>query len=171
MARTKRAILEVWLGDKRDPQLKNRLECPTNSEIENELRLLPGGKQISSVEIHISKTHYIAVGGSQAEGFDVRYHEFSRAGEWEGVRDDISLGLTTKLLCSYRDQHPEWKNLIEWQRRPISALLEKQREDREIREILGWFGKAVGFTLGLFDAFGNRSRRTRPPGSRNRRAQ
>lgn len=167
----KRAILEVWIGDKGEPQLKNRLECPTNSEIENELRLLPGGEQISSLEIHISKTHYIAVGGSQGEGFEVRNHEFSRAGEWESVRDDISLDLTTKLLSSYRDQHPEWRNLIEWQRRPISALVEKQREDREIRQILGWFSKAVGFTLGLFDAFGNRPRRTRRASSRNRRDQ
>jgi hypothetical protein len=39
----KRAILEVWIGDRANPELKNRLESPTDSEIQNELKALPGG--------------------------------------------------------------------------------------------------------------------------------
>ena len=69
------------MGDKQNPQLLNCLESLTDGEITEQLQLLPGGDQISTIELHISKTHHIAVAGSIAEGFHARYREFSRAGE------------------------------------------------------------------------------------------
>jgi hypothetical protein len=151
----KRAILEVWIGDKAEPELKNCLESPTDSEIKDELKSLPGGDQISALELKISKTHWIAIGGSVNEGFNARYHEFSRAGEWESIREDLPLELASQLLSNYRDQNTNWKNLIQWQRRPIAPVHSKEKEDREISEILGWFGKAAAFALGVYDAVRN----------------
>jgi hypothetical protein len=166
MARMKRATLEVWAGDKTQPELKNCLESPTNQEIEEELRLLPGGDQISTLEINVSKTHWIALGGSVDEGFHARYHEFSRAGEWESVREDLPLDVASRLLCSYRDQNPEWKNLIEWQRRAITPVLEKEREEQENREIISWFGKALDFAAGFSGVFSSPfTRSKRRPGA------
>src|ERR1051325_1313359 len=99
--RTKRALLQVWVGERQNPKLLNCLESPTDAEILEQLQRLPGGDQISALELHISKTHHIAVGGSVSEGLYARYHEFSRAGEWETARDDLSVELAAKLLAAY----------------------------------------------------------------------
>src|SRR5207302_6821858 len=126
----RRAILEVWVGDKQNPQLLNCLESLTDGEITEQLQLLPGGDQISTIELHISKTHHIAVAGSIAEGFHARYREFSRAGEWETVRDDVPLESAANLVTSYRDQLHDWKRLVEWKRRPITGELEQRQDEK-----------------------------------------
>ena len=168
----KRAILEVWIGDKVNPELKNCLESPTDSEIQDELKSLPGGDQISAVELKISKTHWITVGGSLNEGFHARYHEFSRAGEWESVREDLSFELASQLLSNYRDQNRDWKNLIQWQRRSIARNLSKEKQDREINEILGWFGKAAAFAVGAYGALrGGTKEKKRGRPSNHRRSR
>jgi hypothetical protein len=157
----KRAVLEVWVGDKQDPQLRSCLESPTDSEIVEQLKLLPGGNQISAIELHISKTHYIAVGGSEKEGFHALYHEFSRAGEWETIRDDLPVDLAARLLTAYRDQAEGWKELVEWKRCAMTSVLERQREDRDAQKIASWVTKAVGFVVGFFDGRSKRSKQAR----------
>jgi hypothetical protein len=159
--RPRRAVLEVWIGDKRNPELTNRLESPTDTEILEHLKVLPGGDQVSSVELHVSKTHYIAVGGSETEGFYARYHEFSRAGEWESVRDDLSLESAANLVASYRDQIQDWKRLVDWKRRAITGELQQQRDDHETRKMALWFAKGVAFFVGFFDAGSKSSRKSR----------
>lgn len=145
----KRAVLEVWLGDKQNPQLRNCFESPTDAEIIEQLNLLPGGDQISSIELHISKTHHIAVGGSVKEGFHARYHEFSRAGEWESVRDDLSLESAANLVASYLDQIKDWKQLIKWKRRAIAPELRRERDEHDAQKIALWFAKGVAFVIGF----------------------
>jgi DNA-binding transcriptional ArsR family regulator len=132
--RPKRALLQVWVGQRQNPQLLDCLESPTDAEILDQLQRLPGGDQISTVELHISKTHHIAVGGSVSEGFYARYHEFSRAGEWESVRDDLSVELAAKLVAAYRDQASDWKKVVDWKRRTMTSDLEDARKEREFRE-------------------------------------
>lgn len=86
------------------------------------------------------------------------------------VDDDIPLDLTAKLLCGYCDQDADWKDLARWQRRALTPMLEKEREERELQQIMGWFGKAVGFAVALlFDVFENRFSRGAASRSRKRR--
>ena len=156
--RRKRALLQVWVGDKKNPQLVNCLESPTDAEILEELQRLPGGDQISALELYISKTHHIAVGGSLREGFYARYHEFSRAGEWETARDDLPVDVAAKLVAAYRDQDANWKNLVEWSRRAMAAELEQARHERDFRDSALVIRKAVAFLQGFF---GSRPKRRR----------
>lgn len=165
----RRTVLEVWVGDKHSPALINCLESPSDEEIEEQLKLLPGGDQVSSVELHISKTQHIAVGGSPNEGFYARYHEFSRAGEWQTPREDLSLQATVELLRSYRDQTPTWKQLVEWQRRPLGEQLKQQRREHDLREDALWCTKAAAFVAGFFGIGSSSSRRTRPKTRKSRR--
>jgi hypothetical protein len=148
--RGKRALLQVWVGERENPQLLNCLECPTEVEILEQLRRLPGGDQVSALELHISKTHHIAVGGSIAEGFYARYHEFSRAGEWETVRDDLPVELAAKLVATYQDQVSDWKHLVDWKRRTVTSGLQEARQRREFRESALTIGKIAAFLLGFF---------------------
>ncbi len=163
MARqSRRAVLEVWVGDKHSPARINCLESPSDEEIEEQLKVSPGGDQVSSIEVHISKTHHIAVGGSTHEGFYARYREFSRAGEWQTPREDLSLQATVELLKSYRDQTPTWKQLVEWQRRPVGEPLKHQRCEHELREGALWLTKGTAFVAGLFGIGSGSGRRTKP---------
>jgi len=165
---SKRTKLEVWVGNKESPTLINLLESPNDEEIEKQLKLLPGGDQVSSVELHISKTHHIAVGGSTNEGFYARYREFSRAGEWQTPREDLSLQVTVQLLTSYRDQTPTWKQLVEWQRRPIGEELERRRHEYELEEGALWFAKVAAFVAGFFGIGSRGSRRAKPKTTKSR---
>jgi hypothetical protein len=149
----KRTILEVWVGERQEPKLVNCLESPTDEEINEQLRLLPGGDQISSIEVHVSKTHFLAVGGSVTEGFSAKYREFSRTGEWESVREDLPFEVIRTLLRQYRDQKPAWKGLVGWQRRSVTDVLEANRKDRETTRLVSWIAKVIGFGLGVGDAF------------------
>jgi hypothetical protein len=160
-AKPRRTVLEVWMGDRKNPQLVNCLESPTDGEIAEQLKLLPGGDQISTIELHISKTHHIAIGGSVTEGFYARYREFSRAGEWETVRDDLSLESAANLIASYRDQIQDWKRLAQWKRRAVTDELQQQRSDQEAEKMALWLGKAVAFFMGFFKADSKSSRKSR----------
>jgi hypothetical protein len=162
MRRTpKRAVLKTWVGNRQNPQLVNCLESPINAEITEQLKLLPGGDQVSAVELHISKTHYIALGGSVTEGFYARYHEFSRAGEWETVRDDLSLESAANLVACYRDQTDDWKQLVQWKRRSITDELQQQRHDHEARKIALSVTKVIGFLIGFLRGGRKSSRKSR----------
>ncbi len=160
-AKPRRTVLEVWVGDRKNPQLLNCLESPADGEITEQLKLLPGGDQISTVELHISKTHHIAIGGSVAEGFYARYREFSRAGEWETMCDDLSLDSATNLLISYRDQIRDWKRLVEWKRRAITDKLHQQRDEHETQKLTLWFAKGVAFFMGFLDTGSKSSGKSR----------
>jgi len=159
--KSKRAVLQVWVGDRQNPRLVNCLESPTDDEITEQLKLLPGGDQISTLELHISKTHYIAIGGSVTEGFYARYHEFSRAGESETVRDDLSLESAANLAAAYRDQTEDWKQLVRWERRSIRNELQQQRDEQDARTVALRIAKGVAFLTGFFVAGRKSSRKSR----------
>lgn len=150
------------MGDKRSPQLTNSLESPTDTEIIEQLTLLPGGEQVSAIELHISKTHHIAVAGSEKEGFHALYHEFSSAGEWETIRDDLPTELAAQLLINYRDRTEDWKRLVEWRRLSVTDALEQQREQEDAQKLVLWITKAVGFAIGVLNVGSKPSRKRRP---------
>jgi|GEM_PF-3613960 len=106
--------------------MTNCIEQPTDAEIREELVSLPGGDQVSSVELRVTKTHYMAMAGSVREGFYARYEEFSEAGRWEATNHELSLDLATRILSEYRDGTETWHSLTMWQRCSIKPLLNKR---------------------------------------------
>lgn len=121
LTKKKRIQLKAWVGPRNAPRMTAWIEQPTDDEIRAELLALPGGEQISSVEIRISKTHEMAMAGSVSEGFYVRYEEYSAAGRWEAVDNEIPLDLACRILTEYRDGADTWRKLTSWRRIPFKA--------------------------------------------------
>ena len=150
MAAKKRKQLNTYVGPRGSERLVNCIENPSVEEIMEELMSLPGGKQISFVEILTSKTDYIAAAGSVGENFYLRFQEFSEGGQHESPNGDIPLDEAMKIIVSYCEGTDYWRSALKWRRVKIKAKLERLNEEREINESTKIVAGVVGFIGGLF---------------------
>lgn len=149
---SKRIQLQTWTGPKEQPNLVNCIEQPSDEEIRSELSALPGGEQVSAVELRLSKTHHMAAAGSTAEGFYIRYEEFSSAGRWESCDDELPLDTACRVVVEYRNGSAGWRDHIAWQRCSMKPELAREKERRDTRDATSIVLKAVGFVSGFIDA-------------------
>ena len=150
MANKKRKQLNTYVGPRGSERLVNCIENPSAEEILEELMSLPGGKQISCVEILISNTDHISISGSVSEKFYIRFQEFSEAGQYESPDGDIPLEVAMKIIVSYIEGSDFWRSALNWQRLKIKSKLEKLNEEREINEATKILVGVVGFIGGFF---------------------
>jgi len=107
-----RTLLLTCVGD----AVSSRLQNPSNQEIEKQLLSIPGGRQISCIELHRSKGLFITAAGSVAEGFLVKHREFSEAGDWECPNHQLDIKVTINIIASYADGDDKWRELVDWRR-------------------------------------------------------
>jgi hypothetical protein len=151
MAAKKRKQLRTWIGPHGSERLVNCIENPSDEEILDELTGLPGGDQISCINLRISQTDHMSMAGSVDESFYLCYQEFSEAGKYESPDSNVPLALAMKIIVSYRDGNDYWHTAIKWRRVKIESHLADLNEEREIRECRRFVARAVGFLWGLFD--------------------
>jgi hypothetical protein len=149
----RRTQLQTWSGPRGAEKMTNCIEQPSDEEVRKELVSLPGGDQISCIELAISKTHHMALAGSVREGFYARHEEYSAAGRWESSDDDLPLDTACRLLSGYRDGIDTWRNLVKWQRCSIKPALTQQHEARQLHDATNVVTKVIGFVWGFMDGF------------------
>ena len=151
MPKPKRRQLSTWIGARGSERLVNHMENPTNDEIRTELESLPGGDQISCIELRLSKTDYIEAGGSTEEGFYIRFQEYSEGGQYEAKDKEITLDETAKLLQDFQNRNEDWRSAVEWRRIEIKNQLSDLSEQRELDEENLMITKVGAFIKGFLD--------------------
>lgn len=109
MSRTRRKYhLQVCPGES--------LQGPTDDEIVSAVSSLPGGIP-SFVVLTKKKSHFMQVGGSAKDGFELEYQEYSLDGHWRHVRSpDVDLETVLKTILWYANDDERWLTENIWHR-------------------------------------------------------
>ena len=114
-AKQRKSLLLTWIGPE-PGELVSRLQNPSDPEIQHQLSSLPGGEQISCVQLFQSKQLHMDAAGSVSEGFYFQHVEYSDVGRWDCADNHITLEKAVQLLSSYANDDDRWREMIDWRR-------------------------------------------------------
>jgi hypothetical protein len=126
---------------------------PTDDEITNAIRGLPGGVP-SFVVLRKKKNHFMQASGSLADGYRLEYEEFSADGLWEHEKSpegEVDVDTVVRALTAYAGDNDSWRD-IPWKRLPKEVSDERGRkalEDWQAKQPQpGFFRSLVGGIIG-----------------------
>ena len=92
------------------------LQGPTDSEIADSVRSLPGGVP-SFVILTKGKNDFMQAGGSKSEAFQLEYQEISRDGHWEHEESgNVPEQIVVQALQWYAQDDARWRTNLKWRR-------------------------------------------------------
>jgi hypothetical protein len=103
------------------------LQGPSDEEIAHAIKSLPGG--IPSFAILTKKKNaFMQAGGSESDGFQLEYQEFSRDGHWEHENSgNVPLEIVVQTLQWYAQDDDRWRTQHKWKRLVRSELEERNK--------------------------------------------
>lgn len=106
--------LSRWTGEEEAlPTL--RVMGPTDKMLREQLATLPGGKQLSVIELYPRSAEYFAVNGAANEGFAFHYLDRVTGESSHSKQEDFSLADALNIAVQFCE-HPEgWGKLVEWE--------------------------------------------------------
>jgi len=105
-------------AEKEELHPKQAIMGPTDAEVEEQLSLLPGGDQLSVVELFPRSDEYLSVFGAVDEGFTFRYDDKTTGCTMESAEDGLPLAETLKLVRNVLAAPDEWESLVKWCEQP-----------------------------------------------------
>lgn len=108
------AWFNLWTGQNQEAPTASGMGV-TAEQLEGLLTQLPGGKQLSSLDLHRSSEERLTIAGSIAEGFAFQRLDSSGSGYEYSATDDHSLAETLALGTAFLEGDEDWDSAIKWE--------------------------------------------------------
>lgn len=107
------AWFNLWTGQKQEAPTASGMGA-TAERLEGLLTQLPGGNQLSSLDLHRSSEERLTIAGSIAEGFAFQRLDSSGSGYEYSATSDHSPAETLALASAFLEGDEDWDSDLKW---------------------------------------------------------